>query len=166
MGSLVIVGIVAAIAILYVLVGITIVQQSETLVVERLGLEIITEREVTQHLEEAAVAGSDTHVLDIGGTDALLAGGNTLTGRHSLTEEPLLHRSHAGVDEQQALVIRRGDQRKATQTQMAFAFKERQIRFAQFVQTSPFHNGRFSSLVCDLVCIFKTRPFGNLCAKK
>lgn len=37
MGSLVIVGIVAAIAILYVLVGITIVQQSETLVVERLG---------------------------------------------------------------------------------------------------------------------------------
>ncbi len=37
MGSLVIVGIIAGIAILYVLVGITIVQQSETLVVERLG---------------------------------------------------------------------------------------------------------------------------------
>ena len=37
MGSLFIVGIIAGIAILYVLVGITIVQQSETLVVERLG---------------------------------------------------------------------------------------------------------------------------------
>ena len=37
MGPLIIVGIIAGIAILYVLVGITIVQQSETLVVERLG---------------------------------------------------------------------------------------------------------------------------------
>ncbi len=37
MGTLVIVGIIAGIAILYVLVGLTIVQQSETRVVERLG---------------------------------------------------------------------------------------------------------------------------------
>ena len=37
MGTLIVVGIIAAIAILYVLVGFTIVQQSETRVVERLG---------------------------------------------------------------------------------------------------------------------------------
>ena len=37
MGSLVIIGIIAGIAIIYVLVGFTIIQQSETKVVERLG---------------------------------------------------------------------------------------------------------------------------------
>ena len=37
MGPLVIVGIIALIAIIYVLMGFTIVQQSETRVVERLG---------------------------------------------------------------------------------------------------------------------------------
>ena len=104
-----------------------------------LFLEVILEGEVAQHLEEGAVAGGDADTLDIRGADALLAGGHAVAGRLLLCEEPLLHRGHAAVDEQQAGVIFR-DKREAVEAQVALAFKEAQVLFAQFVQTGPLHN--------------------------
>ena len=104
-----------------------------------LFLEVILEREVAQHLEEGTVAGGDADALDIRGADALLAGGHAVAGRLLLCEEPLLHRGHAAVDEQQAGVIFR-DKREAVEAQVALAFKEAQVLFAQFVQTGPLHN--------------------------
>ena len=91
------------------------------------------------------MAGGDAHALDIRGTDALLAGGHTMTGRLLLCQEPLLHGSHTAVDQQQAGVVL-GHQREAVQTQMALTFKKAQVLFAQFIQTGPLH--KFSLLNC------------------
>ena len=55
----------------------------------RLVLEIIAEAEIAQHLEVGAVAGGFSHPFDIGGPDALLAGGHPLAGRRDLAGEKL-----------------------------------------------------------------------------
>ena len=61
-----------------------------------------------------------------------------MTGRLLLCQKPLLHGSHAAVDQQQAGVVL-GYQGEAVQTQMTLAFKEAQVLFAQFIQTGPLH---------------------------
>ena len=104
-----------------------------------LFLEVVLEGEVAQHLEEGAVACGDADALDIRGADALLAGGHAVTGRLLLSEEPLLHGSHAAVDQQQAGVVLR-DEREAVKAQVTLALKEAQVLFAQFIQTGPLHN--------------------------
>ena len=80
------------------------------------------------------MTGSLTDVLNITGTDALLAGADTAAGRLYLTLEVGLHGCHAGVDQQQRLIVL-GDQRKAGQAQMALALKVAQEHLTQFVQT-------------------------------
>ena len=104
--------------------------------------EIILEREVAQHLKEGAVPRGDAHPLDVGGADALLAGGHTVAGRLLLAQEPLFHGGHAAVDQQQAGVVL-GHQGEAAQAQVALALKEGQVFFTQFIQTGPLHK-RFS----------------------
>ena len=99
-----------------------------------LFLEVVTEREVAQHLKEGAVAGSVADVLNIAGTDALLAGGDPVTGRLLLAGKVGLHGCHAGVDQQQRGIVL-GDQGKAGQTQMVFGLKEVQEHFPQLVET-------------------------------
>ena len=80
-------------------------------------LEVIAEREVAEHLKEGAVARGDTDPLDIGGTDALLAGSHPLAGRGKLACEVLLERRHARIDEQEALIPLRHE-REARKPQM------------------------------------------------
>ena len=96
-------------------------------------LEVITEGEVAQHLKVGTVAVGLADVLNIAGTDALLAGGDTVPGRLLLPGEPGLHGGHAAVDQQQGLVIL-GDQGKAGQAQVALALKVAQEHLAQFIQ--------------------------------
>ena len=98
-------------------------------------LEIVPKGEVSQHLKVGAVAVGLADVLDVAGADALLAGGDAVPGGLLLPGEPGLHGSHAGVDEQQALVIGRGDQGKAGQTQMTLAFKVAQEHLPQLVES-------------------------------
>ena len=62
-----------------------------------LVLEVIAEGEVAQHLKIGAVAGGLADILDVAGTDALLAGADPVTGRLHLTLEIGLHGRHAGV---------------------------------------------------------------------
>ena len=102
--------------------------------VDGLFLEVVTEREVAQHLKIGAVAGSVADVLNIAGTDALLAGGDPVTGRLLLAGKVGLHGCHAGVDQQQRGIVL-GDQGKAGQTQMVFGLKEVQEHFPQLVET-------------------------------
>ena len=104
--------------------------------------EIILEREVAQHLKEGAVPRGDAHPLDVGGADALLAGGHAVAGGLFLAQEPLFHGGHAAVDQQQAGVVL-GHQGEAAQAQVALALKEGQVFFTQFIQTGPLHK-RFS----------------------
>ena len=98
-----------------------------------LVLEVVAEGEVAQHLEVGAVAGGLAHVLDVAGADALLTGADPAAGRLLLALEPRLHGGHAGVDEQDGLVVLR-HQREAGQPQMAFGLEERQEHLPQLIE--------------------------------
>jgi hypothetical protein len=89
------------------------------------------------------VTGGLTDVLDIAGTDALLAGADSAARGLHLTLEIGLHGGHAGVDQQQGLIILR-NQREAGQTQVTFAFKEAQEHFPEFVYTIGFVTHKYN----------------------
>ena len=101
-------------------------------------LEVIAEGEVAQHLEESAVAGRLSHVLQVTRADALLAGGHAPSGRDLFPCEIGLKGSHSGVDDQKALVVVR-HQRKAVHSQMSLALKELQEHFTKFIYAVILH---------------------------
>ena len=105
---------------------------------DRFVLEVIAEGEVAEHLKIRAVAACLADVLNVAGADALLAGADAMARRLLLALEEGLHRRHAGVDEQQRLIVLR-DERKAGQTQMSLRFKEAQELLAQLIQAVRFH---------------------------
>ena len=70
-----------------------------------LMLEIVTEREVTEHFKVCAVTGSNTYPLNIGSTNTFLAGCNTLSRWCNLACKVLFHRCHTTVDKQKAVVV-------------------------------------------------------------
>ena len=72
-------------------------------------------------------------MFDILGTDTFLTGGHAGIGRSRLSEEKFFQRCHAGVDQQKAGIIFRGDQGGACHTGMALAFKEGKVFFAQVI---------------------------------
>ena len=72
-----------------------------------LVLKIISEREVSEHLEICTVARGDTDTLDIRGTDALLTGGHAVARRLHLTGEVFFQRGHTRIDEQYGLIVDR-----------------------------------------------------------
>ena len=104
----------------------------------RFLLEVVAEREVAQHLKIGAVACGLADVLDVAGTDALLAGRDAVTRRLLLSGKERLHRRHTGVDQQQRLVALR-NQRKARQTQMSFGLHKGEKFFTDFIQTHVLH---------------------------
>ncbi|CDB30015.1 uncharacterized protein BN490_01226 [Firmicutes bacterium CAG:137] len=97
-----------------------------------LPLEVIAKREVAQHLKVGSMAGRFADVLNVAGTDAFLAGTHPAAGRLHLSLEIGLHRRHAGIDQQQRLVIL-GNQRKAGQAQVPLALKERQKHLPKLI---------------------------------
>ena len=89
------------------------------------------------------MAGGFTDTLNIRSTDTLLAGGDTSPGRGLDAEEVVLHRSHTGVDQQQAVVILR-HQAEGRQPQVSLDLKKSEKALTQVVYACPFH--RFSLL--------------------
>ena len=79
-------------------------------VMDGLLLEVITEGEVAEHLEEGAVTGGLADLVDVQGTHALLVGGHTVLRRSLLAHEVRDERDHA-CDGEQGGRIRR-DQRR------------------------------------------------------
>ena len=73
-----------------------------------LGLEVVAETEVPQHLEEGAVALGRAHDVDVERAKALLHGGGTRPRRHLVTEEERFEGHHAGDGEQHRGIV--GDQ--------------------------------------------------------
>ena len=67
---------------------------------DRLGLEVVAEREVAEHLEEREVRVV-ADGLDVGGAEALLDGGQAPRGRRFEPEEVGLELHHPGRGEQQ-----------------------------------------------------------------
>ena len=92
-------------------------------------LEVIAEGEVAEHFKVGAMACGLADVLDIAGADALLAGADSLGGRHLLALEEGLHGCHTGVNQQKACVILRNE-RKAGQSLMTLAFKKAKEHFS------------------------------------
>ena len=70
------------------------------------GLEVVPEAEVAQHLEEGAVVGVGADDLDVGGAEALLDGGGPGPGRRLLAQEVRLERHHARDGEEDRGVVR------------------------------------------------------------
>ena len=116
-------------------------------------LEVITEGEVAQHLEEGAVAVGVADVVDVAGADALLAGADPVTGGLLLALEPGLHGSHTGVDEEQGLVVL-GDQGEAGQTQVAvLLLKVAEEHLPQLVEAVVrMGHGGYSPLFVKFLC--------------
>ena len=82
-----------------------------------------------------------TDALEVGCTDTLLTGGNSVSGGDLLAREILLHRGHARVYKKKRFVVY-GDQGKRGKSQVSFGLKEGEILFAKVVKGRPFH--RFS----------------------
>ena len=107
-------------------------------------LEIIAERKVSEHFKISSVPCGYADSFNIRRAYALLAGGHSLSGRSKLARKIFFERSHACVDEQQALVALR-NKRKAVCPEVSLAFKKREKLFPDVVKTHPFHIIRFLS---------------------
>jgi hypothetical protein len=81
--------------------------------------EIVTEREVAQHLEERHMSGGRPDDVDIDGPNRLLHRHRPVVRRLFLTQKVGLERHHPGVDEQQSLVSG-NDWRRRTHRVAAF----------------------------------------------
>ena len=121
-----------------------------------LVLEVVAEGEVAQHLEVGAVAGGLADVLNVARADALLAGADAAARRLLLALEPGLHRRHAGVDEEDGVVVLRHE-REAWQTQVVFRLKEAQEHLPQLVEAivGMAHSGFL--LYRSIYCLFWLR---------
>ncbi len=71
-----------------------------------LGLEVVAEAEVAEHLEERAVALGRTHYVDVHGPEALLDRCGPRPRWHLVPEEERLERHHAGDGEEYGRVVR------------------------------------------------------------
>ena len=74
-------------------------------------LEVITEAEIAQHLEESVVAGGVSHVIQVvmlaPGAHTALGGYRARAGALLMAEKHVLELHHAGVGEQQRRIIGR-----------------------------------------------------------
>src|SRR5205085_9363248 len=83
---------------------------------DRVGLEVVAEREVAEHLEERVMPRGAADILEIvvlaARAHALLAGGGAHVVALYLAEEHALELHHAGVGEEQRLVAHRHERRR------------------------------------------------------
>ena len=89
-------------------------------------LEVVAHREVAEHLEEGEVPVGHADVLDVGGAEALLAGGQPLGRRRLLAAEVGLERLHARRGEQHGGVVGAGNERGRRHAQVPALLEERQ----------------------------------------
>ena len=105
---------------------------------DRLFFEVIAEGEVAEHFEIGAVPGGMADALEVGGTDAFLAGADAMARGFDLAGEVFLHRGHAGVDEQEGFVVLR-DEGKGREAQVSFGFEEGEELLSQIIDRRPLH---------------------------
>jgi hypothetical protein len=80
-----------------------------------------------------------TDALQVGSTDALLAGANAVARGLLLAREVFLHGCHTGVDQEQGFIVDRHE-REGGETEMSLTLKECEILLAQIVQRCPLHS--------------------------
>ena len=98
---------------------------------DRLGLEVVAEAEVAEHLEEGVVARRVADVLEVvvlaAGAHAALAADRALVAALVLAEEDVLELDHAGIREQERRVVA-GHQRRGRHDRVAARAEELQER--------------------------------------
>ena len=92
-----------------------------------LSLEVVTEAEVAQHLEERAV-GDVADIVDVFGAETLLAGRHRAARGRGAILEVRLERHHSGDGEEQGRVF--GDERVGRRDERAFALEKLEVRLA------------------------------------
>ena len=97
------------------------------------------------------MSGRLADVLDIAGTNALLAGCHPASWRDLRAGEIRLQRRHPCVDQQKAVVIVR-HKRKTRQDQVSLALEELQVHPAQIIHAILFHNLLRPFHICHLSC--------------
>ena len=117
--------------------------------VDRLALEVVTEAEVAQHLEEGHVPRRLAHVLDVAGAYALLASCGAFEAWFAQPHELALELIHAGRREEHRRVV--GNEHVAGTADAAVGGKVLEIGFAKVVG---FHgdcgiNGRVNWVAAD-----------------
>src|SRR5262249_19857476 len=116
---------------------------------DRLGLEVVAEREVTEHLEERVVARCSSDVLEIvvlaARPHALLTGGGSLVLPSLLAEEDALELHHTGVGEQQRRVVT-GHEGRGAHPGVPLALEVAEEGFAELC---PCHRGVILSMSVD-----------------
>ena len=110
---------------------------------DRLGLEIIAERKVAQHLKERLVARRRADLFEIvvlaRDAHALLGGGGARVGPLLQAQKGILERHHARVGKQQRRIVA-GYQRRARHDRMTASFKELEIALADLRARQIFHD--------------------------
>ena len=99
---------------------------------DRVGLEVVAEREVAEHLEERLVSGVATDDLDVVGAHHLLNGHGPRILGIGLPEEDRDELVHPRVREQQPRLGRR-DQRRAGDALVFALLEERQEQLADAI---------------------------------
>ena len=105
---------------------------------KRFSLEIVTEAEVSEHLEESGVPCCVADVVYIVGPDALLACGHPVARRLLCACKIWLEGRHAGCDEKKTLVVMRHE-RIAFMRQAALGLPELKEHGPDFVYSEILH---------------------------
>jgi hypothetical protein len=100
--------------------------------VDRFLLEVITEREIAQHLKKRVVVGGVPHVVDVARSQAFLAGRRLREFERPDSQELVLELVHASRGEENRLIVTR-DEHVGRPADAALGDKEVEIFFAQFV---------------------------------
>ena len=99
---------------------------------DRLPLEIVSETEVAEHFEECVMVRRSSHVVDVAGSQTLLAGGRFGEFEFNASEEVILELVHSCGGEEYGGVPSR-HQYVAGLADAAFRFEKSKVLLAEFV---------------------------------
>ena len=98
---------------------------------DRTLLEVLTEREVAEHLEEGQVIRVEPDLVDVGGAEAFLRRGQERCGRPLVSEEERHQRLHAGAVQQRRVVPLGRDERAGRVPFVPLRLEEREKPLAE-----------------------------------
>ena len=101
---------------------------------DRALFEIVTEREVAEHLEERQMTGGQTDRVDVGGAEALLRRRQTIARGTLGAQEVGLQRLHPSRREQHGRIVRRRNERRRRLPQVAVTLEKREKALAQLIR--------------------------------
>ena len=130
---------------------------------DRLGLEVVAEAPVAEHLEEGEVAGGVADLLDVGRAEAFLHVGEARRRRLFATQEVGLEGLHPGRGQQHRGVVDRGNERGRGDDPVPALLEEREVGVADLLGPhvrKPKYPGRSRRCVYGW-SVFSSAPTGR-----